>query len=100
MRNQLERFKIPNPLAIISISYITHKLNTKNGYENVFLLSASDFLCIKIALSSGEQVGVVVNKEYCLDINEIQLSKNLSNSFEFIPSSIDYHDSISKYVTR
>ena len=26
---------------------------------------------------SGERVGVVVNKDYCFDINEIQLSKKI-----------------------
>ena len=66
-----------NPSAITSISYITHKVNTKNGYENGFLLLASDCLSIEMALSSGEHVGVIVNKEYCFDINEIQHSKKI-----------------------
>ena len=30
-----------------------------------------------MSLSSGEDVGVVVNKEYCFDINAIQLSKKI-----------------------
>ena len=46
---------------------ISYKVNTKNDYENSFLLPASDCLCIEMALSSGEHVRVVVNKEYCFD---------------------------------
>ena len=35
-----------------------------------------------MALSSGEHVGVVFNKEYCFDINEIQLSKKTHEARE------------------
>ena len=34
------------------------------------------------SLSSGEHVGVVVNKEYCFGINEIQLSKKIHETKE------------------
>ena len=56
---------------------MTHKVNTENGYENGFPFPASDCLCLEMALFSGERVGVVVNKDYCFDINEIQLSKKI-----------------------